>query len=456
MWVRLDHDFALALVCARLVCWLGEPFEARAKGVEAFKFCRALPFRSLTSSANMAKGTQGKRNVKQPRSASSTPATGVNILPPRPPCEVELLSTPTQHVLDSGFSGLDADTHGPWVPVAQCPVHAHLDVWLSVMAELIEHPERNSSSILRADILSADGERVDWQPQSDSQTEEAAASLYQRYRSVHRRLLPRRPTIDWPMEQLCTFYTRKAAAASAVATSHQRDALIVYTPFVSRAGTTTIGETRAAGPGTQGSSSQEEPLRPPDKAEQIPFYHPQIRAIAFEYLAVTSQETDAFAPTLGMLRLSIIPFDSTPIPLPAEHRLARTAIALLKIQHAHSWGTAHSYVKRVEHDIIVGREAYLDTYLSLKTKHAERLIATWVEATDPAKHVFEDIGIAAWLMCLWRDMYPPREEVNDTESPWSAWGRPAGGFVDVGCGNGLLVHLLNAEVSCKPEMCSLI
>lgn len=85
------------------------------------------------------------------------------------------------------------------------------------------------------------------------------------------------------------------------------------------------------------------------------------------------------------------------------------------------------------------------------------------------------MAIAAFLMLLWRDMYPSRVAANgeaaaqgsDVESTreWDSWGRPEGGFVDLGCvslplrriasrsikqqltrkGNGLLVHVLTAE-----------
>lgn len=49
----------------------------------------------------------------------------------------------------------------------------------------------------------------------------------------------------------------------------------------------------------------------------------------------------------------------------------------------------------------------------------------WPENTDPYKFVYEDIAIAAYLITLW----------NGTVQK----------FVDIGCGNGLLVHILNSE-----------
>jgi tRNASer (uridine44-2'-O)-methyltransferase len=88
-------------------------------------------------------------------------------------------------------------------------------------------------------------------------------------------------------------------------------------------------------------------------------------------------------------------------------------------------------VKRVHHDVILPQATVQNTYARLKAKYARNMIASWVEATDPTKHVFEDLGIAAFLIELWNEMY-----ASGTTFP---------GFVDIGCGNGLLVHILLEE-----------
>jgi tRNASer (uridine44-2'-O)-methyltransferase len=101
---------------------------------------------------------------------------------------------------------------------------------------------------------------------------------------------------------------------------------------------------------------------------------------------------------------------------------------------------------------------YQDVYLNLKHRWASYLVKEWREGTDPEKHVHEDLALAAWLMCLWRikfgdPAYEREVTVGLKERPWltngQSWSRPPGGFVDVGCGNGLLVWLLNNEVSQK-------
>ena len=61
-------------------------------------------------------------------------------------------------------------------------------------------------------------------------------------------------------------------------------------------------------------------------------------------------------------------------------------------------------------------------------------------------------------MLLWKDTYGPETippdaapvaVTNTTEAPdvepWRGWPRPPGGFVDLGCGNGLLTHILISE-----------
>lgn len=57
----------------------------------------------------------------------------------------------------------------------------------------------------------------------------------------------------------------------------------------------------------------------------------------------------------------------------------------------------------------------------------------WPEQTDPAKFVYEDVAIASYLLLIWKR---EREKNNSTELQ---------SFVDLGCGNGLLVYILSSE-----------
>uniref|UniRef100_A0A0R3RHP9 tRNA (uracil-O(2)-)-methyltransferase n=1 Tax=Elaeophora elaphi TaxID=1147741 RepID=A0A0R3RHP9_9BILA len=74
---------------------------------------------------------------------------------------------------------------------------------------------------------------------------------------------------------------------------------------------------------------------------------------------------------------------------------------------------------------LVDMEDYSQFYYKIKNNWGQRIAAAWTERTDPQKFVYEDCAIAAYLISYWRQkgFFPQR-------------------FCDVGCGNGLLVHLL--------------
>ncbi|XP_044753917.1 probable tRNA (uracil-O(2)-)-methyltransferase isoform X1 [Coccinella septempunctata] len=82
----------------------------------------------------------------------------------------------------------------------------------------------------------------------------------------------------------------------------------------------------------------------------------------------------------------------------------------------------------------IPKEKYCHCYNNLKQIYGESLRKVWWEKTktDPQKFIYEDIAIASYLICLWLEEYKgeARNFVN---------------FVDCGCGNGLLVYILNKE-----------
>lgn len=75
---------------------------------------------------------------------------------------------------------------------------------------------------------------------------------------------------------------------------------------------------------------------------------------------------------------------------------------------------------------------YSRAYQALKEKYRD-MVKVWPEVTDPEKFVYEDVAIAAYLLVLW-------EEERATQGVAAKQS-----FVDLGCGNGLLVHILSSE-----------
>lgn len=302
------------------------------------------------------------------------------------------------------------DTDG-WLPVVQVEVQFSLDVFFQVLAtSFVLHPEINSSSILRADILFDSIDSNDHpgtalndvkgkakSTESDEHTSEVFTT-----RRIRRRLLPK-AIIDAPLDQDCFF-------------RQDADGL--------------RGELELL-PLLDATLSEEE------QEASVPFYHPRVKSLLIRYRPchVNEGSDSPEIPQQAFVDVCVRSFPSVSLPLDPASRLARTSLALLRVVHLHCVTRASSgpYTKRSHHDRLVSRETYQDLYLELKQKYLW-VLGAWKENTDPKKHVFEDVGIASWLMCLWRRMYPEVQGKDGRES----WGQPPGGFVDVGCGNGLL------------------
>jgi tRNASer (uridine44-2'-O)-methyltransferase len=213
---------------------------------------------------------------------------------------------------------------------------------------------------------------------------------YTKRRCIHRKLLPRRPGRDEGLEQFCTFYSSTISQLedSPVDT-------LVLTPII-----------------TSGS--------------ELPYYHPSVHHIAFRYIDSTPSPT---------LRIEVLPLPNTPTD--PNSRLYRTCLALLETLHRYGWGALTNYQKRVAHDCLVPREEYQDLYLLMRERY-KHLVSTWQEVTDPLKHVFEDIGIATFLMLYWKTAFQDIHSTDtihndpDLERPWTNWPRPPGGFFDLG------------------------
>ncbi|DAA76722.1 TPA_exp: Uncharacterized protein A8136_7399 [Trichophyton benhamiae CBS 112371] len=310
-------------------------------------------------------------------------------------------------------------------------------VFVSVSTHLLANPNLISPSLFRADILhdsagvlaAATTEHEHHGPASEKEAESVCHAKDTRLplhfpgfdldRVVVRRLIPRNPNLDPPHDQTCRLY-KNTKEKETDKTSH----LAVYYPH----------------------AAQE---------KDIPFYHPLVRGFALLYSHSTSTGQ-------GTLSLHFLPF--TPgIPSTVSNRLHRTLLNLLSIHVRLASGpaaTSHpsGSQPRPFKDNLIPQHTVQNTYTRLKSKYAPSLVRNWVEVTEPSKHVFEDLSIAAFLIELWNVMYhlpscssdySNQEEVDEQpdvmkrDAPVMRTNFP--GFVDIACGNGVLVYILLAE-----------
>lgn len=313
------------------------------------------------------------------------------------------------------FCSLEASSsfqgHAPlgpsWVSIVACPADFPPELFETATSQLVHHPEYNSTLILRSEVV------ADYADSDALQPSVPGLEGFTPIRTIHRRLLPRRPGRDAALDQHCTFY-----ASSSPSTHDTADAppspifVLVLTPLLQ--------------PGAQ-----------------LPYFHPLVSHLAFRLLPASSSSP-------ASLRIEAHPLPASSIPTDPGSRLHRTALALLETLHRYAWGAHTQYRKRVAHDTLVPRDTYQDLYLVMRERW-KHVVGEWREATDPIKHVFEDVGIATFLILLWKDTYKDEDGGDEhgpqdsASEPWKRWPRPPGGFVDMGCGNGLLTHILISE-----------
>lgn len=272
-------------------------------------------------------------------------------------------------------------TGNTWAPVLEHPCSFDPAQFEEVMANFVHNPNLNSNWLFRADILSRKGSSGEDSPDAVVAPQVLDFEGFELREALVRKLIPRNPRRDEPLEQTCLFLRSE--------NDDRIRSIVVYIPHLS-------------------------------SPDEVPFYHPTVRGIA--HLHEWTPTTRA-----GTVSIHLWPFSSDDL---ADNKLQRTARMLLQHLHKHGQGQVAGYVKRVVHDTVIPRERFQDRHTELKGRYAKDFIDSWAEQTDPRKHVFEDIAIAAFLIELWADMY------KEKEFP---------GFVDIGCGNGLLVHILRKE-----------
>ncbi|KAA8912590.1 hypothetical protein TRICI_003428 [Trichomonascus ciferrii] len=289
---------------------------------------------------------------------------------------------------------------GPkWSAIYSGGVKFESEHFLTAMMNIIRQPNVNSTVIMRADILRE--ERLDRDTgefvlvsEDNSDIDHTSMPLSHRLDDVTprridttldlpltacivRRIIPRNPRRDPVVIQTCLVY------------SSDEMTVVAYVPHISA-------------------------------PENCPYYLPPAKAVAVIYRA-------------HEISVHYIPFDEEPgqmTQVETTERPIRIALRLLQTANKHSQGVMDGYQKRVYHDVVVDKVSFQDRYIVLKQKYAQELTANWVESTDPKKHVFEDLAIAAFLVELWKQMYDSKDSFT---------------FLDLGCGNGLLVHILLLE-----------
>ena len=339
-------------------------------------------------------------------------------------------------------SDLEADDlhENGWLPFLKHDCDFDPEIFESVSLNLIRNPNINSSHLFRADIIydSLNGEftNVEWPVVEVNRLLHTATwvrqvlACFKLQRTIVRQMIPRNPQLDRPIAQTCLIMKSRD-------TSRQEQTLVLYLPDVS-------------------------------ELEELPWYHPGVQSLAYLHTWSLRPATPDSKPdsaislgsdgSQGVVSIHYRLFRSQSLPLP--DRVLRTAHHLLAAVYKHGQGRLTGYEKRVHHDRIISQQRVQNTYAELKLRYAKRYCENWVEATEPSKHVFEDLSIAAFLIELWKDMYQPPIKRKGSSSPSPPKKSPQSpsfsrltsstssglpqfpGFVDIGCGNGLLVEIL--------------
>ncbi|CBF78165.1 hypothetical protein AN8721.2 [Aspergillus nidulans FGSC A4] len=337
---------------------------------------------------------------------------------------------------------------------------------------LLLNPGLTSSVLFRADILAQSGKcptLAALEAQKQQETEEASTATamtmaqnvieeekevkepvveiparevpgFELHKTLIRRLIPRNQQLDMPVDQTCHLYSHAGAVEQIekekeLGIPHSRAPkerfMVIYTPHVS-------------------------------SKEELPYYHPLVRSMAFVYEFGYTGEFEGPENSIpriaenpkGTMSIHFLPYENDVDSISA--RLERSLTKLIEVQIRTTKGrldpcrpsTSSPYA--LIKDNVIPRNRVQDTYSRLKNKYAANLNERWIESTEPSKHVFEDLSIAAFLIELWRDLYgavpgDEREQQKQQSSTSKVGSGQFPGFVDIACGNGVLVYILISE-----------
>ncbi|KAF9170138.1 tRNA methyltransferase 44 [Mortierella sp. AD011] len=374
-------------------------------------------------------------------------------------------------------------TQPKWYQAAKAPVPFNEDVFWKVMERWVLEAPSIIPPISKVDIIhdhelghgQKDGEILNLSvPAFTAEREQLLLESKLPFRSVRRRLLPKRANKDPIMEEQLYYVRSQYSKVEATEQSEDEVTMVgtknhaIFSPVIDL-------------------QSAKEQVQSEIEAMTIklPFYYPKVRGFRYGFIPDQEDDEDIFhhhgeeeeeeSQLEGIRNYEYIKDENYQKQPNIDNgsgnggkaksttlskRAGWITLDLFlvgdegeftdKMQYAfkelfkklYKWGvnTTKGFTKsRVQHDVMVPKELYLETYARLKDKHAQKWVQSWPEKTDPRKFVFEDIAIASWLVALWE---LERKRNHDSSGGQQTKKQT---FVDLGCGNGLLTHILNQE-----------
>ena len=183
--------------------------------------------------------------------------------------------------------------------------------------------------------------------------------------------------------------------------------------------------------------------------KEMPTYIPNVRAYAYSHFCPSLPLSGPPNDQPGAISIHFI-YPS----LGLDGRLVAWSHDLLAAVEKGSQYHLIKNIVKINSDLLLPEQQVVqDRYTKLKDRHAKRLLDDWVELAEPSKRIYEDLSTAAFLVELWEQMYdmPARNQRNGTSNDTriehmkakANGGKksPFPGFVDVGCGTGILVDV---------------
>ncbi|MDI1492640.1 MAG: tRNA(Ser) Um(44) 2'-O-methyltransferase [Ramalina farinacea] len=330
------------------------------------------------------------------------------------------------------FDRLLALPHESWSSIIYQPHHLSSQRFIDSCLKLVQNPNINTNPLIHSDILydsysnDSTGRRICLQ-EEEQKTSELLRSLngdspgYKIWRMLLRRLTPHDLQLGHSIIQSVIFLSSDTKPKGSNKANGDRN-LVMFIPHVST-------------------------------LKEIPIYIPQVRAYAYSHFFPSFPVSEA--QTTDQPGAISIRFINPPLGL--DGRLVNWSHDLLA---AVEKGLQSRLVKvnvLGNSDTLPPKERVQDRYTKLKERHAKRLLDDWAEPAEPSKRIYEDLSTAAFLLELLEQMYelPAQDERNGSgraseydHMKARANGMrkpPFPGFVDIGCGTGILVDVLIRE-----------